>query len=79
MLSVPEMAVLKVFRDFLVAPGEMLCFTGPVLDKHRLTLRQLTAKDLLVEEQFSGGYSLTAEGFREMRRDRPRKTAMSPK
>ncbi len=79
MLSAAEQAVLKVFRDFLVAPGEMLCFTGPGLDKHSATLEQLTAQDLLVKEQFAGGYSLTAAGFRAMNSDRPRKPAISRK
>jgi len=67
MLTAPEHAALKVFRDYLIAPGEMFCFTGPLLDKHRSSLRQLAAKDLLVEESFSGGYSLTNAGFSAMR------------
>ncbi len=71
MLSVSELAALKVFRDFLMGPGEMLCFTGPALDKHRNTLVQLAAKDLLVKEQFAGAYSLTAAGFSAMRSNRP--------
>ena len=65
-LSAPELAALQVFRDFRIAPGEMFCFTGPALEKHQKSLNQLVVKDLLVKEQFTSGYSMTAGGFRAM-------------
>jgi hypothetical protein len=65
-LSASELAALKVFRDFRIAPGEMFCFTGPALEKHQKSLNQLVIKDLLVKEQFTSGYSMTAGGFRAM-------------
>ncbi|HYO23959.1 MAG TPA: hypothetical protein VEQ85_03335 [Lacipirellulaceae bacterium] len=63
MLSNSEQAALAVFRSFKVSPGEMLCFHGPQLDKHSATLRVLTEKNLIVKEQFAGGYSLTRAGY----------------
>jgi hypothetical protein len=65
-LSVPELAALQVFRDFHVAPGEMFCFTGPMLEKHQKSLIQLVGRNLLVKEQFTSGYSMTAVGYRAM-------------
>ena len=62
-LTNAEQAALAVFRSFLVNPGEMLCFHGPQLEKHGRSLRVLTEKNLIVKEQFAGGYSLTAAGF----------------
>ena len=58
--------VLAVFRSFMVSAGEMLCFHGPQLEKHGPTLRQLTEKNLVIKEQFAGGYSLTRAGFEAM-------------
>lgn len=66
MLSTKEQRLLGVFRDFLVGPGEMLCFCGPTLEKHRAALSQLTDKGMLVKERFKGGYSLTRSGFDAM-------------
>jgi hypothetical protein len=45
----------------------MLCFFGPDLAKHQAALRQLTDKDLLVQEHFYGAYSLTRAGFEAMK------------
>jgi hypothetical protein len=50
-----------------MGPGQMLCFYGPTLKKHRPALKQLTEKELLVKEQFEGGYSLTRSGFAAMK------------
>lgn len=66
-MSQSDQALLSVFREFLVGQGEMLCFYGPVLEKHREALRRLTDQGLLVKEEFKGGYSLTAQGFAAMR------------
>ncbi len=66
MLSAAEQSALAVFRVFMVSPGEMLCFHGPQLAKHGATLRRLADKNLVVQEQFAGGYSLTRAGFEAM-------------
>ena len=67
MLSESEQRVLRTFRRFLMSPGQMLCFSGPSLKQHKATLAQLTDKELLVEEKFRGGYSLTKTGFAAMK------------
>jgi hypothetical protein len=66
MLTASEQAALAVFRTFHVGTGQMLCFHGPQLEKHRTPLRLLTEKNLVVKEQFAGGYSLTRAGFEAM-------------
>ncbi len=40
----------------------MLCFTGPTLKQNKATLTALTNKEMLIEEKFKGGYSLTKSG-----------------
>ena len=67
MLTTNEQRVLQTFRKFRVPAGKMLCFYGPTLKRHKAALRQLTEKELLIKEQFEGGYSLTATGFAAMR------------
>ena len=67
MLSNSERSVLGVFRKFRVSAGEMLCFYGPNHKKHRAALRALIAKGMVIEERFSGGYSLTQTGFAAMK------------
>jgi hypothetical protein len=76
-LTPSEEAVLDVFRAYRIAFGEMLCFTGPQLDKHRASLRQLAEKELLVAERFAGGYSLTQSGVAAMK-ERKRTAAAAP-
>lgn len=66
-LSSPEQNVLRTFREFLMDPGQMLCFHGPDLEKHRDALHALTERDYLVAERFKGGYSLTSTGFAAMK------------
>ena len=63
LLSTSEQRVLRTFRQYLVTPGEMLCFSGPNLEQNKSTLELLRDKDLLVKEEFQGGYSLTQAGF----------------
>jgi RIO-like serine/threonine protein kinase len=63
MLSTAEQSVLGAFRQYLMGPGEMLCFHGKFLEEHTETLRRLTARKLISKEKFKGGYSLTATGF----------------
>jgi hypothetical protein len=67
MLSTAEQSVLKVFRQFLMRQGEMLCFQGPLWEKHKVSLRQMTERDLLFQESFKGAYSLTATGYEAMK------------
>ena len=59
--------VLKVFGQFLMTPGQMLCLYGPSLEKHRQGLHQLTEMGFLSKEEFKGAYSLTDAGFTAMR------------
>ena len=67
MLSPAQKTVMRKFRQFRVGPGKMLCFYGPDLERNRAALQELTANDLLVEESFSGAYSLTPAGFEAMK------------
>ena len=66
MLTTSEQRVLRTFRRFLMIPGQMLCFSGPNLKQDKATLTRMTDKELLVEEKFKGGYSLTPTGFAAM-------------
>lgn len=61
--SASEQRVLRSFRRFQVAPGQMLCFSGPELKQLQTTFQSLVEKEVLVKEKFKGGYSLTAAGF----------------
>lgn len=67
MLSTSERRVLGTYREYLITPGQMLCFSGPDLERHRATLEQMSDKKLLVKEAFKGGYSLTQAGFSAMK------------
>lgn len=67
MLSRREQTVLNTYRRYLIKPGQMLCFSGPDLERHRTTLEQLSDKELLEKESFKGGYSLTPAGFSAMK------------
>ena len=66
MLSTIEQRVLRTFRQFLMTPGQMLCFYGPNLELSKAALELLIGKELLVKERFKGGYSLTRAGFAAM-------------
>lgn len=66
MLTKSEQRVLRTFREYLITPGQMLCFSGPNLETHKAALEILSDKDLLVREQFKGGYSLTEAGYTAM-------------
>lgn len=79
MLTDSEQAVLNVFRKFRIAKGEMLCFHGPDLVKHKPALTQLSSKDLLRAETFNGGYTLTATGFTAMKQLAPAPIAAAAK
>ena len=71
MLTASEKSVLDVYRKFLMARGEMLCFNGTSLKKHKPAIGQLIKKGMLIEESFTGGYSLTRDGYRAMKTTRP--------
>jgi hypothetical protein len=64
----PQQSALRVFRDYLIEPGQMLCFHGPLLDENRDSLRFLTEQGLLSKDTFKSGYTLTQAGFDEMHR-----------
>jgi hypothetical protein len=66
MLSASEQRVLRTFKQFLITPGQMLCFYGPNLELSKAALELLIDKDLLVKEKFKDGYSLTRAGFAAM-------------
>ena len=66
-LTTAENSVLKVFRDYLMTPGKMLCFNSADLQSFRMPLVQLIDKGMLQSERFHGGYSLTETGFAAMK------------
>ena len=63
MLTSAEQSVLRTFRQFLVTPGQMLCFHGPNLNRHKNALKQLTEKEFIIKEHAKGGYSITEAGY----------------
>ena len=65
-LSSAELAVLDVFRKYLMTPGKMLCFVSSNRETHDLPLAKLARKGLVVAERTQGGYSLTETGFAAM-------------
>lgn len=67
-LSPEERKVLSIFRQFMMSPGRMLCFSSADESTYQIPLTALAAKGLLVPEKFRGGYSLTENGFDAMRR-----------
>ncbi len=66
-LSKKERNLLRIFRQFLMTPGKMLCLNAPQIKTYRTALNTLIEKDLLVKEKFKGGYSLTHDGFTVMK------------
>ena len=67
MLSLHEQTVLRTYRKYLITPGQMLCFSGPDLERHQAILEQMSDSELLIKESFKGGYSLTEIGFSAMK------------
>lgn len=67
MLSKSERRVLSTFREFLMSPGQMLCFFGPKLQRNKPALNELIKKEYLVKETFKGAYSLTQAGYDAMK------------
>lgn len=70
MLSTSEIKALGQFREYLMTPHQMLCFSGPILDTNRDALESLADKDLLARERPKGAYSLTDRGYTAMRAQR---------
>lgn len=66
MLSAAERQVLNTYRQYLITPGQMLCFSGPNLERNKRTLELMSGKKLLSKEAYDGGYSLTKAGFAAM-------------
>lgn len=65
-LTPSEQRVLRTYRQYLITPGEMLCFSGSLLEQNKVTLERMSEKELLFKEKFKGGYSLTKAGFAAM-------------
>lgn len=63
LLTVAERRVLHTYQQYLITPGQMLCFAGPNLERDKETLELMSDKQLLTRESFDGGYSLTRSGF----------------
>ena len=66
MLSTAEQKVLDSFREYLIKPGEMLCFHGPKLQQFEKPLHLLIHKKYVRKEPFEGAYCLTQAGFAAM-------------
>lgn len=66
MFSASEKDALQVFRSYKIAAGELLCFSGPNLQKHEPALKKLAVRKILIKERFKGAYSLTAAGYEAM-------------
>ena len=63
MLTVAERRILDTYQQYLITPGQMLCFAGPNFERDKETLELMSDKELLMRESFDGGYSLTRSGF----------------
>lgn len=68
MLSNPERRVLSIFRQFQVGPHQMLCFNSQQVKSYRNAFKLLMEKGFLIREDFSGAFSLTRDGFTEMKK-----------
>jgi len=66
-LAADERTVLNTFRQYLMAPGKMLCFNNAELAVLEKPLAQLTKKGMLVAEGRPGSYSLTTSGYAAMK------------
>lgn len=58
-----ETRVLRIFRRFLMAPGQMLCLTTADEVSLMPALNRLIHAGFLISEKFNGSYSLTQEGY----------------
>lgn len=67
-LSTGEEKVLKIFRQYLMTPGQMLCLSNVGIDSMQLILSSMTESGLIVPDDFKGAYSLTRTGYEAMNR-----------
>ena len=65
-ISDEETKVLKLFRKYLMTPGQMLCLSPPDVATMGSALESMVSRGMLVPESFKGGYSLTRVGFDAM-------------
>ncbi len=66
-MSPTEQRVLGIFRQFLMTPGQMLCFNSQQLQSYRVAIEKLIQNDLLLKASYKGGYSLTKAGYEMMK------------
>ena len=66
-MSPTERRVLEIFRQFLMTPGQMLCFNSQQLQSYRVAIEKLIDNDLLLKASYKGGYSLTKAGYEMMK------------
>jgi hypothetical protein len=66
-LSRGECSVLRLFREFMMVPGKMLCLSKADAETYAAPLVCLIERKFLTPERFSGGYSLTTAGYVAMR------------
>jgi hypothetical protein len=67
-LSKGEQSVLGIFHKYMISQGQMFCFNGTDSDNYGDSIRLLIQKGLLLAENSTGRYSLTATGFAEMKK-----------
>lgn len=65
-LSKTELRILETFREYLMTPNQMLCFSGPDLESKKTALEALADKEILSRELRDGAYSLTPAGYSTM-------------
>jgi hypothetical protein len=76
-LSDAEVAVLAVFRSYLMTPSLMLCLDTRKQMLHEHGLSELVRRNLLVIERFRGAYSLTERGYSAMKAAKARRIVPS--
>ncbi|MCA9128513.1 MAG: hypothetical protein KDB22_15605 [Planctomycetales bacterium] len=67
-ITAGEIRVLKIFRQYLMTPGRMLCLSNVGIDSMQAVLRKMIEAGLIVPDDFKGAYSLTRSGYEAMNR-----------
>ncbi len=62
-----ETQVLRIFKRFLMAPGQMLCLANSDIIALLPALDRLIGSGFLEAEKFKGSYSLTQSGYHLMK------------
>lgn len=62
-----ETRVLRIFKKFLMAPGQMLCLANSDIITLLPALDRLMSEGFLEAENFKGSYSLTQSGYHLMK------------